>query len=145
MSSEKKLARGLRNCNPLNIKIGNDWKGERKVNTDGVFEQFISMEYGYRAGFYILFKYVRKYKRDTINAIIDSWAPDGEPYQSNYKAKVASVANIGVHDRVDAFDKDLMCAIARGMTMVENGTSDIDEIAISNGYDMAIKYWVQGT
>lgn len=42
------LPRGIRNNNPLNIKIGNDWKGE-VPNTDGTFEQFESMEYGLRA------------------------------------------------------------------------------------------------
>jgi hypothetical protein len=42
MSNKKKIdsPRGIRNNNPLNIRIGNDWQGERKPNTDGAFEQF---------------------------------------------------------------------------------------------------------
>ena len=40
MSNNKKTsqARGIRNNNPLNIRVGNDWQGERKPNTDGAFE-----------------------------------------------------------------------------------------------------------
>ena len=39
--------RGIRNNNPLNIRVGNNWQGERKPNTDGAFEQFTTMQYAY--------------------------------------------------------------------------------------------------
>lgn len=128
--------RGIRNNNPLNIKIGNDWQGERPINTDGVFEQFETPEYGYRAAFIILRKYITKYNRNTIHKIIDSWAPDGEPYQSNYKKRVCDLASIGVHDPIDYANKTLMVAIVQAMACVENGIP-VDKHPIIKGYEMA--------
>ena len=45
------MTRGYRNNNPLNIRIDkkNPWLGRVIPNTDGEFEQFTSMAYGYRA------------------------------------------------------------------------------------------------
>lgn len=113
--------RGLRNNNPLNIKIGNDWLGEVEKNTDGVFEQFRTVEYGYRAAIIILKKYILKYGRNTINSIIDSWAPDGEPYQTNYKKRVSQIMGIGVHQAINYYDKTSMVTLIEGMATVENG------------------------
>ena len=70
--------RGIRNCNPLNIRIGNNWKGERPTNSDGVFEQFTDMRYGLRAAFILIRRYITKYKLCTIRAIISRWAPETE-------------------------------------------------------------------
>ena len=71
-------SRGIRNCNPLNIRIGNDWVGERQENTDGVFEQFTDMRFGIRAAFIILRNYITKYRIKTIQGIIQRWAPEVE-------------------------------------------------------------------
>ena len=59
---EKKITpRGIRNNNPLNIRKGNTWKGEKSVLTDNAFEEFEYMTYGLRAGFIILMKYMSGY------------------------------------------------------------------------------------
>ena len=42
--------RGIRNCNPGNIRLSGDkWKGLRPRQTDGEFCQFTDMAHGYRA------------------------------------------------------------------------------------------------
>lgn len=74
--------RGLRNKNPLNIRIGNSWLGEVKDPTDPYFEQFTTMTYGLRAGFIILKRYIERYHRNTVRLIIRSWAPSSEIQQS---------------------------------------------------------------
>lgn len=55
------ITRGVRNNNPFNIKMSNknNWLGKVKhsSNTDGTFEQFISMKYGLRAGVRLLKNY----------------------------------------------------------------------------------------
>ena len=66
----KRETRGVRNCNPLNIRIGNDWKGERPTNSDGVFEQFTDMHYGLRAAFILLLN--NGSKRLSISLFIES-------------------------------------------------------------------------
>lgn len=48
-TAKKKEPRGIRNNNPLNIRKGNNWKGERPNQTDPAFEEFESMEMGIRA------------------------------------------------------------------------------------------------
>ena len=70
--------RGIRNHNPLNIRIGNKWKGLKTPNTDGAFDQFISVYWGYRAAFVILRNYINRYKCNTVAKIIARWAPSKE-------------------------------------------------------------------
>lgn len=83
--------RGIRNNNPLNIRIGNKWKGLKTPNTDGAFDQFISVQWGYRAAFVILRNYINRHKCDTVEKIIKRWAPSNE---NNTEAYIKSVCNI---------------------------------------------------
>ena len=67
------LPRGIRNNNPLNIRIGNKWVGEVKSPTDPSFEQFSCMPYGLRAAFIILRRYIEVYKLNTISKIVSRY------------------------------------------------------------------------
>lgn len=89
--------RGIRNNNPLNIRIGNKWLGLKTTNTDGTFDQFISVNWGYRAAFIILRNYIRKYKCDTVAKIINRFAPSSE---NNTEAYIKHVC------RITGFDRD---------------------------------------
>lgn len=87
---EKSLPRGIRNNNPLNIRIGDSvWIGEKVPNTDGTFEQFVSMPYGIRAALKIIYKYMTKYNLKTIEKIISRWAPRTENKTQSYIKYVA--------------------------------------------------------
>ena len=77
--------RGVRNCNPLNIKYSerNKWQGKvpDREKKDQVFEEFRSMEYGLRAALKLITKYCLE-GTDTPRAIVRRWAPagvDGNP------------------------------------------------------------------
>ena len=65
------LPRAIRNNNPLNIRRSKDkWKGLRAQQTDAAFCQFESMEYGWRAAFWLLTRtYYHTYRLFTIKAI----------------------------------------------------------------------------
>lgn len=132
------LPRGLRNHNPLNIKIGNDWRGEVDMNTDGVFEQFTDDKYGYRAAFIILRKYIRKYGRNTIKKIVDSWSPDGRYLQDAYMNAVSEYCGVSVNTPISFDDRRIMVAIVRGMARVENGM-EVNELPVIEGYELACK------
>ena len=71
------LPRGLRNCNPLNIRKGRDqWQGQAEKQTDAAFVVFKSMAWGWRAAFKLLTRtYYHKYRLYTIRMIIQKWAP----------------------------------------------------------------------
>ena len=58
------LPRGIRNNNPLNIRRSKDqWKGLAEAQNDRAFCQFKSLEYGWRAAFYLLTRtYYHKYR-----------------------------------------------------------------------------------
>ena len=78
------LPRGLRNNNPLNIRIGNTWLGEKVHPTDDEFEEFVSLAYGIRAAFVILRRYIRRYHLNTVRLIVERWAPRSENETEKY-------------------------------------------------------------
>ena len=130
-----KTPRGIRNNNPLNIRIGNSWQGERPNPTDKQFEQFVSMEYGLRAGFIILRRYITHYKRNTVQKIISSWAPASENNVNAYVKSVCSRSGIS-RSRVLTFsDTPLMVALVEAMCFHENGQA-INIETIRRAYSM---------
>lgn len=130
------IPRGIRNNNPLNIRVGNVWLGEVKNPTDPHFEQFNSMEYGLRAGFILLRRYIRHYKRLTIEDIISSWAPSNENNTKAYIATVVKVSGIPSNRILHYSDKETMCKLVDAMCFVENG-AHVSMEKISKGYDIA--------
>ena len=82
--------RGIRNCNPLNIRrtAKDQWKGLAEVQTDRAFCQFKSL-------FYLLTRtYYYKYRLYTIRTIIRRWAPSSENNTEAYIANVARLTGI---------------------------------------------------
>lgn len=134
--TKKRLPRGLRNNNPLNIRIGNTWLGERANPTDYMFEEFVSLDYGYRAAFCILRRYIRHYHRNTIALIITSWAPPIENCTLKYIDHVALIVGIAPDDIIDYADEETMIKLAAAMTIEECG-QPVDEAIIRKGYRMA--------
>lgn len=130
------IPRGIRNNNPLNIRVGNVWLGEVKNPTDPHFEQFNSMEYGLRAGFILLRRYIRHYKRLTIEDIISSWAPSNENNTKAYVDTVVKVSGIPSNRILHYSDKETMCKLVDAMCFVENG-KHVSMEKITKGYDLA--------
>ena len=127
--------RGIRNNNPLNIRVGNNWQGERKPNTDGAFEQFQTMQYGYRAAFKLLKTYMGKYRCHTIRQIIHKWAPPRENDTNAYVKRVAGISKLNPDVIIAFWHKQTMIDLAYAMTIVENGVAVEKEI-IEQGYDL---------
>ena len=78
-----KDARGLRNNNPGNIRLGIEWKGEVKGD-DTAFEKFKSVEYGIRAIYKLISAYASKHGINTIHGIINRYAPSSENATDQY-------------------------------------------------------------
>jgi hypothetical protein len=49
-SKQQSIPRGIRNNNPLNLRVGNNWKGEVAGISGLTFEQFTEMKWGVRGG-----------------------------------------------------------------------------------------------
>ena len=84
--------RGIRNCNPLNIRrSAAKWKGLCAQQNDASFCQFESMEWGWRAAFWLLTRvYYHTYRLFTIRKIITKWAPPIENHTAAYIQRVRS-------------------------------------------------------
>lgn len=130
------IPRGIRNCNPLNIRIGNTWLGERPNPTDPEFEEFVAMEYGVRAAFIILRRYIKRYHKDTIASIVSTWAPAIENQTQKYIDAVSTQLGIDPLLPIKYEDEDTMCNLVDAMAKVECGRP-IDISIIHKGYGMA--------
>ena len=134
------IPRGIRNNNPLNIRRSKDkWKGMRAVQSDAQFCQFESLEWGWRAAFWLLTRtYYHKYRLFTIRAIVTKWAP---AIENNTKAYIANVSRltgidpdepIGIPSERPA--RWMMVGVA--MAIQENGTESLDYFAMMRGWEL---------
>lgn len=128
--------RGIRNNNPLNIRIGNTWLGERNNPTDQEFEEFVTMEYGFRAAFLILRRYIRRYGKNTVTSIVSTWAPSSENDTLKYIDTVCAFSGLSPVQPIKYEDKVTMCHLVSAMARVECGIP-IDMGKIEKAYDMA--------
>lgn len=136
MKSKTKTPRGIRNNNPLNIRVGNSWMGEVKNPTDNTFEQFTEMRFGVRAAFMLLKRYINRYKLNTIQKIIERWAPSNENYTESYINLVCNRTGIDRDFVIEYSNVAVMTMLFQAMCFVENGR-EIDYDVILEGYSIA--------
>lgn len=75
----------VRYNNPLNIRTGNNWDGERQRDIEKSYEEFLTPAFGFRAGYKLLMTYKNKYNAYTLETILNRWAPaNGEHNGKNY-------------------------------------------------------------
>lgn len=124
--------RGYRNNNPLNIRynVNNNWKGKVIANTDGAFEQFVSMSYGFRAALYLFRKYIRQ-GYNTVEKIVGKWAPPSENHTDKYLAFVVTKTQLDPYEQIKTGNAEALKLLAHAMAWYENGTApqwtDIEE------------------
>lgn len=136
MERKKTIPRGIRNNNPLNIRIGNVWLGESPNPTDPDFEQFVNMTAGVRAAFVLLRRYINHYHRNTIPQIISAWAPASENNTQRYIDFVCSSMGINPDERIIFEDKETMIQLVDAMIRFENGQSVKFDV-IQRGYELS--------
>ena len=107
---------------------------------DAEFVQFKSLEFGWRAAFYLLTRtYYHKYRLYTIRGIISRWAPSSENNTSAYIANVSRLTGIDPDEPIGIpSDKpSRWMAVGVAMAIQENGTTSIDWFAMLKGWEMA--------
>lgn len=128
--------RGLRNCNPGNIRITSDrWKGLRAQQTDKEFFQFREMKYGYRALLIVLRNYRKKHGLNSIADMIRRWAPSHENNTGAYITRVCQELQVPADYVPDVDDKETMCSLAAAISLIENGRPAIMG-EITAGWDL---------
>lgn len=132
---KKTLPRGLRNNNPLNIRISTDrFVGEVQPSKDKAFKQFDTMAHGYRAAFRVIRTYINNYKCDTIRKIISRWAPATENDTLAYVMTVSSRSGISPDALISASNREEMIRIVAAMSYVENGV-EADRVEVLDGWE----------
>ena len=143
------------------------WKGMAEVQSDRAFVQFKSLEYGWRAAFYLLTRtYYHKYRFYTIRGIITRWAPSSENDTSAYVDNVSRLTGIDPDEPIGIPSEHparwMMVGVAmaiqeNGLIKREqsdarissaecedgrpkvNGTSSIDWFAMLRGWEMRLE------
>jgi len=111
---------GFRNNNPLNLVVSaNAWQG--KLQPQGRFERFCSLEYGTRAALRNLRTYINRYQRNTIHKIISAWAPATENDTKSYIQTVSRWTGLPANQQL-TFDKETMFDLFDAMVRMENGS-----------------------
>lgn len=94
---------GIRNNNPFNIKYNNinKWKGQ--TGSYKGFCVFSDMEFGLRAGIYLLRKYINVYKLKSVKEIIGRFAPPSENVTSAYISYVSNYLGVRPDSQINEF------------------------------------------
>ena len=131
-------ARGLRNNNPGNLRIGAEaFEGEIKPSQDRLFRQFKTMAYGYRALFVQLGLYLGR-GMDTVEKIISTWAPPGENPTSAYISAVCRETGIDGNKQLTTTSGNDYIKIAAAISHVENGIPAV-MADVEAGFDLQTK------
>lgn len=135
------LPRGVRNNNPMCIKRSkaNKWLGEvpEEQSTDPVFEQYISPEYGIRAGAYLIVKFYRTQKVNTIRKLITKWAPKSDNNDTDsYINFVSRKTSIPPDEPVDFTDFDILKSVVEAIIAFECAGYKYPDHVVSRGLEM---------
>lgn len=112
--SGAQLPLGLRNNNPGNLRR---WQG---AETSGGFAKFATPEEGLSAMAANLAAYARK-GFNTVEAIINRWAPPQENDTGAYVKAVAARLKVGAGDKLDMTDPAVIEALMDAIVKHENG------------------------
>jgi hypothetical protein len=133
---KKAMTRGYRNNNPGNIRLTvTNWKGEI-AGEDKDFKTFKSMAYGYRALYALLKEYMQK-GYNTIDKIINRYAPGNENNTEAYIKTVENKTGIGRYDILTFAEINKVTDIVAAISYVENGIAP-DSSDINNGYKLLV-------
>ncbi len=120
MEQTRQLTRGLRNNNPLNIRInpGNNWLGKVTPNTDGTFEQFRTMQHGVRAAYILLCNYYRRHRLHNIVGIVSRFAP---PNENDTRAYIAALMKLTGKAGHETLRPQELPKLLYAMALIESG------------------------
>jgi hypothetical protein len=132
------MTRGIRNNNPGNIEEnGTKWQGLSNPNSDGRFCIFDDPKWGIRAIARVIITYQDKYAINTIEGIINRWAPPSENNTSAYIIHVANECDVKPNDIVDVHDYDIAKPLVETIIKHENGSQPYSLSKINEGLRLA--------
>ena len=108
--------------NPGNIEMskGTPFIGEILPSKHKRFATYINMYYGYRQMYKLIQNYIKLYNLNTIEKIINRYAPNNENHTENYIKFVSERTGIDRHQIIPQNDPQLPKIIFE-MSILENG------------------------
>lgn len=136
------LPRGLRNNNPLNIRISSvAWMGKVNPSEDSAFEQFVSIWWGIRAAMVNLRTHLQQDRRllrkTTVAQEIARWAPQSENDTAAYVQFVCSKAQMQSAEILEFKNKNQICRFFYAAALFENGI-EVPFNYFETGYEMVL-------
>ncbi len=140
--------RGIRNNNPGNIDYNerNPWQGlDKQKPSDGRFCRFMGPEWGIRA----ITRVIRNYAKrdgtpgvggkgiDTVQEIINRWAPPVENDTGAYVSQVAKVVGVSPTEPLNLDDDLIMAKLVTAIIWHENGVQPYPAALILAGVKLA--------
>ena len=117
------MAHGYAINNPGNIRKSTImWIGEVVPGSDADFVTFSSISYGYRAMFVLLKNYINK-GYNTIDKIINRWAPSSENNTQAYITHVVQLTGISSDTIIEFSNAENMQKIVAAIAYHENGSA----------------------
>jgi hypothetical protein len=132
------MTRGIRNNNPGNIRFNqdNDWVGQIGQDDAG-FAVFDTPEHGIRALAITLKTYQNSYGLNTIDAIINRWAPPSENDTSAYIQSVAQSTGYMPDQPLNLNDAGTLANMVEAIIKHENGLQPYQLATINTGVSAA--------
>lgn len=130
---EENMPLGIRNNNPGNIELGEEWQGMSNDQGDGRFIQFESPEYGIRAMARVLRNYQRRHNINTIEGIVSRWAPSSENDSAAYIEHISQETGWPSDHQLNLEDDNVLHALIIAMIEHENGMNTYDSSTTMEG------------
>lgn len=116
------LPRGIRNNNPGNIRLSSSkWQGQKRFQFDPDFVEFEEAVYGLRALMRLLLVYHLKHGLDTVESLINRYAPPHENATDGYIHHVCRIMRVGRREKIKVSVKENLISLARAICRHENG------------------------
>ena len=116
------LPRGIRNNNPGNIRLTKrPWVGEVRPGFDRDFACFTTPVMGLRALMRLLLTYYIRHGLDTIESIVNRYAPPHENATDHYINHVCRHMEAGRRQILDLKDRAVLVRMAEAIVIIENG------------------------
>ena len=146
-------ARGISNHNPGNLDFNqrsydrDPWVGEIGIEEHARprFTTYDTAEHGIRALCKVLLTYHRRRKAadgseiDTVQEIIDRWAPPVENDTDAYVARVRDALDVATGEPIDPDDPVTLKKLAAAIIRHENGEQPYSEVTLIAGVNLALQ------
>lgn len=126
-----------RNNNPFNIRSGEDWQGLSAQQDDSGFAKFDDPVMGVRAGAKLFNTYADKYNINTIEKLLNRFAPSTENDTQNYIKNVVEQSGYKADEPIDLKDPQVQSKLLPIIARMESNDTSLTPEQYQKGIELA--------